>query len=147
MSKFVWIIIAFVAGAVLPIQAGFNFRLGKSIYSPVYASMISFLVGMISVGLYGPATTQGLSLNELKTAPPYVWLGGILGGFYVTAVILTFPRLGPSLTFGLVVAGQMLVSIVLDHFNILVTQPHPINVWRVVGIMLVIAGVIVIRKF
>lgn len=147
MSRYLWIFIAFIAGAVLPLQAGLNFKLGKSIANPVYASMISFFVGMLSVGLYVLATMQGASLTGLKTAPPYVWLGGVLGGFYVTAVVLAFPRLGPALTFGLVVAGQMIISIALEHFNILVSQPHPLTLWRVVGMTLVIAGVIIIRKF
>jgi bacterial/archaeal transporter family-2 protein len=79
----------------------------------------------------------------------YLWIliAFVAGGFYVTAVVLAFPRLGPALTFGLVVAGQMIISLALDHFNILVSQPHPLTLWRVVGMTLVIAGVIIIRKF
>lgn len=147
MSKYIWIIIAFVAGAFLPIQAGLNFKLGKSIESPVHSSMISFFVGMIAVLAYILITKQPVNYAGLKTAPSYVWVAGVLGAFYVTAVILAFPRIGPALTFGLVVAGQMIISVWLDHFNILVAHPHPVTVWRLLGIALVVAGVIIIRKF
>ena len=145
--KVFWIAIVSIAGAFLPIQAGLNSRMGKALDSPVFASMISFVVGAIAVIIYIVITKEHVSWAGLKSAPRYVWLAGALGAFYVTAIILAFPRIGPALTFGVVVAGQMATAIALDHFNILVTQPHPINLWRIFGIILVVAGVIIIRKF
>lgn len=147
MNKLIWLAIAFVAGSFLPIQAGLNNKMGKSLDNPLYASFISFVVGAITVGLYILLTKQSGTWSGLKTAPSYVWLAGALGAFYVTAIILSFPLIGPALTFGLVVAGQMVISILLDHFKILVAQPHPINIWRIVGVLLIVGGVIIIRKF
>jgi bacterial/archaeal transporter family-2 protein len=145
--KFLWIIIALASGAFLPLQAGLNTKLGKAIASPVHASIISFMVGVITVFVYIQLTSQPVSWAGVKTAPWYAWMGGVLGAFYVTAIVLAFPKIGPALTFGLVVAGQMFMAILLDHFNILVAQQHPVNLWRVLGIVLIIAGVIIIRKF
>jgi bacterial/archaeal transporter family-2 protein len=145
--KFFWIIIALASGAFLPLQAGLNTKLGKAIASPVHASIISFMVGVITVFVYIQLTSQPVSWAGVKTAPWYAWMGGVLGAFYVTAIVLAFPKIGPALTFGLVVAGQMFMAILLDHFNILVAQQHPVNLWRVLGIVLIIAGVIIIRKF
>jgi transporter family-2 protein len=45
-----------------------------------------------------------------------------------------------------VVAGQLIISALLEHFNILVSQPNPINVFKVVGVLLIIAGVIIIKN-
>ena len=145
--KFTWYFIALLSGAFLPIQAGLNTRLGKAIENPVYASMISFIVGALALGCYILLTKQSVSWAGLRSAPASVWLGGILGAFYVTAIILSFPRIGPALTFGLVILGQMMISILLDHFNLLVTQQHSINWQRLVGIALIIAGVFIVRKF
>jgi bacterial/archaeal transporter family-2 protein len=145
--KLGWILIAFISGAFLPIQAGLNNRLGKAISNPVYASMISFIIGVVAVLIYILFTKQQVVWQGIRTAPWYAWIGGALGAFYVTAIILAFPRIGPALTFGLVVAGQMFIAILLDHFNILVTNPHPINIWRVTGVLLIIAGVVIIRRF
>jgi len=145
--KITWVIVAFISGAFLPIQAGLNTRLGKTVESPVHASLISFIVGAFAVLLYSILTKQHVALAGLRMAPAYVWLGGFLGAFYVTAIILAFPRLGPALTFGIVVAGQMIMSVVLDHFDILVAQPHPVNVWKLLGIVLIVTGVFIIRKF
>lgn len=55
-------------------------------------------------------------------------------------------QIGPGLTFGLVVTGQMILSAILEHFDIMVAQTHPISLMRILGIALVIAGVIIVRN-
>ncbi len=142
-----WIVLAFLSGAFLPIQAGLNAKLGKAAESPVYASMLSFLIGTIGLFTYIILTNQTISWAGVRAAPAHVWLGGLLGAFYVTVIILAFPKLGPGLTFGLVVAGQMIISILLEHFNILVAQQNSISLMKLLGVLLVVAGVIIIRKF
>lgn len=124
-----------------------NTRLGKAAGNPVYAALLSFLVGTVGLILYILITRQTVSWAGIKEAPGYVWLGGIVGAFYVAVTILAFPRLGPGVTFGLIVAGQMIMSVVLEHNNILVVQSNPINVMKILGIALIIAGVVIIRKY
>jgi len=145
--KVLWIFIAFISGVLLPLQSGVNIRLGKSIDSAVYASMLSFVVGVFSMLIYIVMSKQHVTWEGIRTAPAYAWIGGVLGAFYVTATMLAFSRIGPALTFGLVVAGQMVIAVLLDHFNVLVPQQHSINVWRIMGILFIVAGVVVIRKF
>lgn len=147
MSKSTWVVMAILAGAFLPIQAGLNSRLGKVVESPAYASMFSFIVGALGLILYILLTKQSFSLEGVKSAPLSVWLGGLLGAFYVTVIILAFPKLGPGLTFGLVIAGQMIVSILLEHFNVLVAQQNSISFLKIVGVVLVVIGVMIIRKY
>lgn len=146
MNKTLWILLAFAAGAILPLQAGLNARLGKAANSPVHASAISFLVGLAGLLIYLIITQQQVSVAGLKAAPWYVWAGGLLGAFYVTVIVVAFPHLGPSLTFGLVIAGQLLISALLEHFNILVNQASPINLYKLLGFALIIVGVIIIKK-
>ena len=147
MSNILWILLALVAGTMLPIQGALNTRLGREGQSPFHASMISFIIGALSVALYVALTRQSVSWSGLRGAPAYAWFGGVLGAFYVTVIILAFPRLGPGLTFALVVAGQMIVSLLLEHFDILVAQQNPITAVRLGGIALIIAGVILIKFF
>lgn len=146
-NKVIWIVLAFLSGAFLPIQAGMNAKLGKAAANPVYASMLSFVVGIVGIIVYIILTRQTVSWPGIKEAPAYAWIGGLLGAFYVTVIILAFPKLGPGLTFGLVVAGQMIVSVFLEHKNILVEQQNPISYMKILGIILVIAGVVIIRKY
>jgi bacterial/archaeal transporter family-2 protein len=147
MNQFIWILIVALAGAMLPIQAGLNNKMGKAIESPIWASLISFAVGVLALLAYSLISKTGLQVGSLKTVSGYTWLAGVFGAFYVTVVAVAFPKLGPALTFGIVVAGQLLISLLLDHFNVLVSQQHSINVYRILGMLLIIAGVFLIRKF
>ncbi len=147
MENIFWILLTLLAGTMLPMQGALNTKLGNAAQSPFHASMISFVIGALTVALYVFLTRQSVSLAGLKTAPAYAWLGGILGAFYVTVIILAFPKLGPGLTFALVVAGQMIISLVLEHFDILVSQQQPITAWRLGGVALIIAGVVLIKLF
>ena len=147
MDKIFWIGLAFVAGSLLPLQGAFNARLGASAASPMHASLISFVIGTLAIAAYVLATRQTVSWPGVAGAPWYVWLGGFCGAFSLTAIILTFPKLGPGLSFGLLVAGQLIVSVLLEHFNILVAQPHPMSFLRIAGVALVLGGVVMIRAF
>lgn len=147
MKNAFWIILAFASGAFLPIQAGLNTRLGKAAGNAVYASLISFIVGAVALVAYIALTRQQGTLAGIRSAPLIDWTGGIMGAFYVTVIILAFPKIGPALTFGLVVAGQMIMSVILDHTNTLVAVQHPFNLYRLLGIVLIIGGVILLRKF
>jgi len=140
--------LVFLCGALLPLQGGLNAKLAKSMASPVYASMICFIVGAIAMALYLQFTKETFSWQLFKgSALISVLGGGIIGAIFITASMLALPRLGIGLTFGLVVAGQVIISVLLDHFHILVAERHSINLWRGLGILLIIAGVVIVEKF
>jgi transporter family-2 protein len=87
------------------------------------------------------------SLANIKDAPPVAWLGGLLGAFFVATAVILAPRIGVAMTFSLIVAGQMLITLVLDHFGFLGLPVKEISLARIGGALLVIAGVVVIRRF
>lgn len=124
-----------------------NNKLAKTGGSPVHASMISFAIGLLALVLYILLTSQNVSWRGIKDAPTYAWIGGILGAFYVTIIVLAFPKIGPGLTFGLVVTGQLLISMLMEHFYIMGAQQIPISIGRIVGMILIIGGVIIMKKF
>ena len=142
------IILAIIAGAVLPVQAGLNVQLGKSVHQPIFAAFASFLIGTIGLLLYLYMLKFDFStIAQTKSVSPVVWIAGILGAFYVAAVIILAPRLGVALTFVLVVAGQMAVSLILDHYGLLGLPVKQINWQRLLGVAFLVAGVLLIRRF
>ncbi|MEO6188361.1 MAG: DMT family transporter [Ginsengibacter sp.] len=147
MEKITWIVMAFIAGTFLPVQAGMNSKLAKTGGNPIYASTISFVVGLSGLIIYILLTSQDISWKGLKDAPGWAWVGGILGAFYLTIIILAFPKIGPGLTFGLVVAGQLLISMVMEQFQIMGTLHQPISLGRIAGMLLIIVGVVMMKKF
>lgn len=147
MEKFIWIILAFFAGSFLPVQSGMNNKLAKTGGSPLHASMISFAIGLLVLVIYILLTSQNVSWKGIKDAPTYAWAGGILGAFYVTVIVLAFPKIGPGLTFGLVVTGQLLISMLMEHFQIMGAHQIPISVGRIAGMLLIVFGVIIMKNF
>lgn len=147
MDKIFWIVMAVIAGAFLPMQGSMNSKLAKAGENPVYASMISFTIGVLALVAYILLTSQNVSWKGFKDVPYYSWLGGVLGAFYVTVIVFAFPKIGPGLTFGLVVAGQLITSIVMEHFQIMGTPHQPISFGRIVGVLLIIIGVVAVKKF
>lgn len=146
--KLILLLIALVAGMLGPLQAGLNGKMGRAIESPVYAALISFAVGTLV--LFGYALATRIDLTSIRHAADThwsVWTAGFLGAFYVTAAIILTPRLGAALTFSLVVAGQLVMAVFLDHFGLLGVSVQPITWQRLTGIALISAGVILIRKF
>ncbi len=147
MIKLLWIAMALAAGSALPIQGGINTKLGKTLASPLHAALISFSIGAAGLFVYCWLIKQTVTWTGLKQLPLGYWAGGVLGAFYVSSVILVFPKLGPGLTFSLVVAGQMFVALLLEHFNLLVAQPQPVNLGRLLGVTLIVTGVVLMKRF
>lgn len=147
-SQILLIVLAVIAGAVLPIQAGLNVQLGKSVQQPIFAAFASFVIGSIGLLIYLLVLKFDFtSVANIKTVSPVVWIAGLLGAFYVAAVIILAPKLGTALTFSLIVAGQMIISLVFDHFGLLGLPVKQINWQRLVGVVFLIVGVLLIRKF
>lgn len=147
MRNIIFLLIALISGAVLPMQALFNVEVGKSMKEPVFAAFVSFLVGTLGLLIYLLVIRFNFSnLSPLKNLNWYVWVAGLLGAFYVVAVILSTEKLGTALTFGLVVTGQMTLSIILDHYGLFGSPVNKITWHKVLGVAFLISGVVLIRK-
>ena len=144
----IYVIIALIAGTMMPTQGAINTKLTTFVHSPVLAAFFSFAVGLLALFIYILATGVPLSqLSGVKNAPPISWTGGLCGAFFVTAVVLCLPRLGLVLTFSILILGQMLITIPFDHFGVLGVPIRQVNLPRLFGVILVILGVLLIRRF
>jgi transporter family-2 protein len=84
----------------------------------------------------------------IRAAPWYAWVGGgLMGTIYLTGTILLAPRIGAGELVGLVVAGQLIFSVLLDHFGWIGFAQHSASLPRLAGCALMIAGVFLIAKF
>lgn len=145
---YVLLIIALIAGVVLPVQTAVNNRMAVSVGSPILGALISFIIGTISIFAYALASGESLSsLASSKNAPAVAWIGGILGAFFVTSTIILLPRIGVAMTISLIIAGQMVAALVMDHYGLLGVPVKEMNLWRIAGVFLIVAGVVLIRRF
>lgn len=147
-NNYFFIFLAILAGMAMPTQAVVNSRLADSVGNPILAAFISFAVGTVALFLYILLTGVPLSdLATAKNAPLVAWIGGFLGAFFVSVMATIVPRIGVALSFSLAIAGQMLITLLIDHFGWLGVTEKPISLLRVLGAVFITVGVILIRRF
>ena len=145
----VYVLVAALAGAGLPIQLGLNNQVRIATGSPFAAAAVSFGVGTAALALLLLALRPPVPpVPHLAAAPWWIWIGGgLLGVFYLTAGIVIGPKIGPAVLFTLVVAGQTLNSIVIEHYGLFDFAKHHVTPMRALGVVLLIGGVVLIRAF
>ena len=147
-NTYLYLLIALLAGAMMPTQAATNNKMAVFVDSPVLAAFISFVVGTVALLVYVLVTGIPLAnIAGVREAPAIAWVGGLLGAFFVAASVTLVPRLGVALTFSLIIAGQMIVTLFIDHIGLLGVEVRPVNWPRLAGIMLITGGVVLIRRF
>jgi len=142
-----YLLFAFIAGAALSLQALVNARLAAGIGGALWAAAISFFVG--GVGLLAvQIVTRAIwpTMERVVAIPYWVWCGGFLGAVFVASVITSVPRLGTTSVFALVIFGQLAASLLLDHYGVLASAPHPVNALRLVGAALVLGGAVMVLR-
>jgi len=94
-------------GAMLPFQFGINSVLARYVDGAARASLVSFVVGTLSLLVAVLVFFRGVPSGEkLASAPWWVWVGGVLGAFYVLGSVVTAPKLGAVTLVALILAGQ-----------------------------------------
>ncbi|VVD67331.1 DMT family transporter [Pandoraea fibrosis] len=138
--------IAMLAGAVVPFQAGSNAALGRALGHPLWATVASLLVSLIVVLPVLLAMRAGApDIGAAIRGPWWQWIGGIAGVAYITAALILTPRLGAANFIVCVVAGQVVASLVIDHFGLMGLAARPANLARVAGVALIVAGMLVVQ--
>lgn len=142
------VLLALAAGSALPVQAGVNASMRTYLGRPELAALVNFLVGLLALAAWILATRLPWpGTGEVARAPWWAWTGGFMGAFYVVVVVALAPRLGVATTIALVVAGQMLASVALDHYGLFGMAVRPVNAWRGLGAALLVAGVVLLRRY
>ena len=137
--------LAVFIGMLLPLQALINAALGRQTFGPVFAALMSFAVGTVVLSVWWMVSRPAFEVAALGKVPWWAWTGGAIGAVYVAAATLLVPRMGAAALICAVVFGQVVGSLLLDHFGVLHTRT-PIDPLRVVGALLVVAGALLVVK-
>jgi transporter family-2 protein len=142
-----FIFLAMLGGAVTPLQAGLNNRLGRELGSPWFGTWANFIVGALA------ASTVVLALRipwptfaACAGAPWWAWLGGLCGVTLVFSATASIPHLGYAGLILAIVAGQILASLVLDHFGFVGQRVREISPMRLGGVALVLLGMFMVQR-
>jgi bacterial/archaeal transporter family-2 protein len=137
-----------LTGSMLAVQIGLNATMNRHLGSPMGAAFVNFAVGtvflfaMVAIGRGGSVA----ALAQAAAAPWWVWSAGILGGLYIAASAVFGPLLGGATFLALIVAGQVVAALALDHYGLLGFPVRPVDAWRVAGALLVIGGMLLLAK-
>jgi bacterial/archaeal transporter family-2 protein len=143
----VFLLLALAAGVLLPVQAGLNAQLRTALGSPIAAAFVSFLVGTAALAAATLLFRVSFPFGRAwAVTHPVQWSGGIIGAVYVLAAVVLAPKLGAGTLVAAVVAGQMVTSLVLDHYGLIGFPVHVLSPLRLTGAVLVIVGVILIQR-
>jgi transporter family-2 protein len=137
---------AVVVGTLLPLQALINARLGQATTGALMASFVSFLVGTVLLaGAVVLTRTAWPGWQQASSLPAWHWAGGVIGAAFVLTATLLVPRIGAAALISLAVCGQLLGSLLLDHYGVL-GAVRPADPLRVLGAVLVAAGALLVLK-
>ncbi len=146
MATWGYLLFAVAAGAMLPVQFGINAQLAHWLESPLRAALVSFVVGTLGLLTVTLPLLRGWPpVSRLADAPWWLWVGGLMGAFYVIGSIVAAPRLGAVTLVALILAGQAIASLVVDHFGWVGFEEQPITLLRVVGMLVLAGGVVLVR--
>jgi transporter family-2 protein len=143
-----YFLLAMCAGAGLAVQAGMNAKMRQVSGEPAFAVLVNFAVGLVPIlAFFFISRAVWPSREQLLAGPVWMWLGGFLGAAYVVSAIVAAPKLGSGSLVAATVAGQLAASVVIDHFGWVGFVEHPLTPGRVVGVVLLVAGVFLIQRF
>ena len=136
----------FIAGAMLPLQAGINGQVARHLGNVMGAALFSFAVGTLALFVIVLLQRDMPALQTLKGLSWWHWTGGLLGAFFIATAAFAAPRTGALLFMALVLAGQLTVALLLDHFGWAGFRQSPVSLGKIAGLLLVLAGVWLIQR-
>ncbi len=146
--KFLFTIIVLVIGCFAAIQGSINTQLTTYLKNPLQGALVNFLVGTIClIALNFIFRTQIPDWNLVKTAPWYLFIGGMLGAIFVSSSIFFISKIGVTTVLAASIAGQLIAAAVIDHYGYFGLTVHPISVQRIIGIVLLLSGIFLIQKY
>lgn len=146
----VWQIYGIIVGMLMASQIAINSKLGRMLGSPLHASLVSFTVGtlllLVIVGIKERGY-ENVLLGFGKTKPKWIWLGGFLGASYVLGTVSLVSVLGNGTVVLLTILGQILISLIIDHFGLLGAVKNRIVRIQILGTLIMILGVVLTKLF
>ena len=146
--EYLYIFLALAIGLMLPLQVGINTELAGRVSSPITASFFSFVVGTIGLMIcVWIVRVPWPNWSILISFPGWLWLGGLICAFAVFGSIVSGPKIGLLALVALVLAGQLVASLILDHNGWLGFPVRELSLGRISGSVLLLIAMVLIHKY
>jgi transporter family-2 protein len=144
MTAFLFTLVPLGAGIASALQAATNgaLTLRSSLVTALVVNVVGTLVGAAALLL-----VPGMrAVMPAADTPWAFYAGGLYGLVIIAGLAFAFPRLGSAVSIALFVLGQSATALALDHFALLDTAHQPVSPARAAGLVLVVAGVLLLRR-
>src|SRR5215831_1212462 len=146
-NTFIFIVLALITGALIPVQASTNAAFSKSTGNPYITGVVVLSVGLIAALIFIVISrTQIPSITQFKNGPLYSYTGGLIVCTYVIMITVITPKLGVGNAIGLIVTGQIICAVIIDHFGLLGATARRIDLPRLIGALMMIGGIYLVMK-
>jgi transporter family-2 protein len=146
-NDLIYLVLALITGALIPIQASTNSIFSKSIGNPFITGLMVFIVGLVGMIIFIALSGTAFPVRQQLVSPPlYSYLGGIIIATYVVIITFLVPRIGVGTAIGLIVTGQIICAVIIDQFGLFSVPVHSISITRIAGVLLMIAGIYLVMK-
>jgi transporter family-2 protein len=141
-SNLIFLILAVITGALIPVQAATNAAFSKSVGNPFLTGLMVFIVGL--AGMVAFILISGTAMpttQQVVSAPLYSYLGGVI---VVVYVIMISVLVRTSIAF--ILTGQGIFAVIIDQFGLFNVAQRPVDLTRIIGLALLIGGVYLVMK-
>jgi transporter family-2 protein len=140
--------IILLAGVLQAWGPPMNGALRNALTNPWLASVVSFLPIVAFLGVLWICVPRPLPTTDgISGMPWWAPLGGLAGAFAVVAGLMFVDKVGAGPFAGLTITANILMSLLIDHFGFFGMEVHHLNIWRILGGMLMVAGIALIALF
>lgn len=138
---------AVAVGAVIPIQGALNARLGAAMVHPMQATLVSYIGGTIACVV--ALLVAQASLPDWKRVTGidwYLYCGGFLGVIFVSGMLYLMPKVGIANMLAAAILGQLVMSLIFDHFGFFGGLVIEVTPSRIIGVVLLLLGLYFIQR-
>ena len=139
------IIIGMISGGLMSVQGVFNTEVTKQTSVWVAASFVQVTALIVCIGAWFFTGRDGSFLSVIKVSPKYLLLGGAMGAFITYTVIQSMDKIGPARSVMFIVAAQLVVAYVIELFGMFGVEKQPIEIRKILGLLIMIGGIITFK--
>jgi len=141
-------IFAFIAGAAMALQAGFNAQLGELLNNTQLAAVVAFCASLLlGIVILLSVSSPLPSIATIKNVPIYLWFaGGVLSSLGISIIYFLIPKMGIASMMPYFLIGQLITAIFAGYFGLFDKPTIPFSINKLLGLVLLIAGIMLINK-
>lgn len=141
-------LLGLIAGAASPTQASVNLKIREDLRSAYTTTLVNFISAGVILAIITAAVDGNLQLplGVIAEQPFWIWLGGPCGTAIVLLNVICLPKLGSAKNVMLICFGQIMTGLITDHYGLFGSLQIPMSVKRLIGAVLVIAGIALVNE-